>query len=139
MIDLRRMRQLMKRLPSMLWEIEQKEANATRVTVSITGMPHGGGGMNRQEDANVALIAVKDSYREALAELETMRKNLDPVLSLLTDEDERAIMRMRYIHGYDPERIAQAVLYHPRTVYRKLKRAERKLMAMDDTKAKSCQ
>ena len=139
MTDLRRMRQLMKRLPSILWEIEQKKANATRITASITGMPRGGGGMNRQEDANLALIAVKDSYREALAELEALRHELEPQLLALEDEDERAMMRMRYIYGYDPEKIAQAVLYHPRTVYRKLKSAERKLMIMDGAITKSCQ
>ncbi len=130
MTDLRRMRQLMKRLPSILWEIEQKEANATRITSVITGMPRGGGGLNRSEDARLALIAVKDSYREALSELEALRHDLEQNLVFLTDEDERAIMRMRYIHGYDPEQIAQAVSYHPRTIYRKLKSAEHKLMAM---------
>ena len=135
MTDLRRMRQLMKRLPSILWEIERKEANATRVTSNITGMPRGGGGLNKTENARIKLIAVKDAYREALKELEELRIDLEPNLTQLTDEDERAIMRMRYIHGYEPEKIAEAVSYHPRTVYRKLKSAERKLAAMD---AKSC-
>ena len=138
MADLRRMRQLMKRLPSILWEIEQKEANATRVTTNITGMPRGGSSANRTEDANIALIDVKDAYREALAELELLRTEMEPVISKLEDEDERGIMRMRYIHGYDPEKIAQAVLYHPRTVYRKLKRAERKLIAIDNRTRKDC-
>ena len=135
MTDLRRMRQLMKRLPSILWEIERKEANATRVTSNITGMPRGGGGLNKTENARIKLIAVKDAYREALKELEELRIDMEPNLTQLTDEDERAIMRMRYIHGYEPEKIAEAVSYHPRTVYRKLKSAERKLAAMD---AKSC-
>lgn len=127
MIDLQRMRLLMKRLPNILWKIEQKEANATRITSNITGMPRGGGGLNRSEDATLALIDAKDAYREALEELETMRKELDPYLTALQDDAERAIMRMRYIYGYDPETIADAVSYHPRTVYRKLKSAERRL------------
>lgn len=127
MIDLQRMRLLMKRLPNILWKIEQKEANATRITSNITGMPRGGGGLNRSEDATLALIDAKDAYREALEELEAMRKELDPYLTALQDDAERAIMRMRYIYGYDPETIADAVSYHPRTVYRKLKSAERRL------------
>lgn len=139
MIDLQRMRQLMKRLPGILWEIEQKEADATRVTTSITGMPHGDNSRNKTENATLALIIVKDAYREAISELESLRREADPLISMLTDEDERAIMRMRYIHGYDPEKIAQVVLYHPRTVYRKLKRAERKLMDIDAGQKKSCQ
>lgn len=138
MATLRRMRQLMKRIPSILWEIEQKEANATRVTTNITGMPRGGSSTNRTEDANIALIDVKDAYREALAELESLRAEMEPVISRLEDEDERGIMRMRYIHGYDPEKIAKAILYHPRTIYRKLKRAERKLIAIDNRTKKDC-
>lgn len=139
MLDLQRMRQLMKRLPSILWEIEQKEADATRITTNITGMPHGDSSRNKTENATLALIIVKDAYREAISELESLRREADPLISMLTDEDERAIMRMRYIHGYDPEKIAQVVLYHPRTVYRKLKRAERKLMDIDNREKKSCQ
>lgn len=136
MTDLRRMRQLMKRLPSILWEIEQKEANATRTTSNITGMPRGGGGLNKTEDARIALIAAKDSYRETMEELERLRKELEQSLLKLTDENERAMMRMRYIHGYKPEEIAEVISYHPRTVYRKLESAERKLAALD---RKSCQ
>lgn len=127
MVDLRRMRTLMQRLPSILWEIEKKEANATRVTSAITGMPHSNSGRNQQEDATIMLVAVKDAYRETLEELEALRKELDPLLSELEDENERAIMRLRYMYGYTPETIAQVILYHPRTVYRQLKSAEAKL------------
>lgn len=127
MVDLIRMRKLMKMLPNILWDIEKKEANATRITANITGMPRGGGGVNSAEDAKIALVAARDSYREALKELETLRILLERELVKLEDDDERAMMRMRYIHGYSPEEIAQVVSYHPRTVYRKLKSAERKL------------
>lgn len=129
MIDLVRMRQLMKRMPSMLWQVQLKEANAARATANITGMPRGSSGINKAEEAKLELIIVKDAYREAMAELEKLRSELEPIiLKKITEEDERGIIRMRYIHGYDPEEIADAIFLHPRTVYRKLKRAERKLM-----------
>ena len=55
MVDLQRMRFLIKKLPKIEWDVEKKMANATRITTSITGMPRGGDGANRQEEANIAL------------------------------------------------------------------------------------
>ena len=134
MIDLVKMRWLIRRVPKLLWDIEQKNAKATRITTVITGMP-GNHSSNRSqtEDGAIMLVAAKDAYREAIAELDAMRKELAPIIDTLDDPDEKAVARMRYMHGYDPDEIAQAINYHPRTVYRKLKRAERKLLD------KSCQ
>ena len=121
----------LKRMPSILWEIEKKEANATRITSPITGMVYSSNGSNRQEEANIMLISVRDAYREAIEELESLREQLKPMLPRLEDDTERAIIRLRYIYGYDPQKIAQAISYHPRTVLRKLSSAEAKLMQME--------
>lgn len=131
MVDLKRMRVLMQRMPAILWEIEKKEANATRITSPITGMVYSSNGSNRQEEANIMLISVRDAYREAIEELESLREQLKPMLPRLEDDTERAIIRLRYIYGYDPQKIAQAISYTPRTVLRKLNSAETKLMQMD--------
>ena len=131
MVDLKRMRVLMQRMPSILWEIEKKEANATRTTSPITGMVYSSNGSNRQEEANIMLISVRDAYHEAVEELESLREQLKPMLPRMDDDTERAIIRLRYIYGYDPQKIAQAISYHPRTVLRKLSSAETKLMQMD--------
>ena len=134
MIDLVKMRWLIRRVPKLLWDIEQKNAKATRITTAITGMPGGHGSSRSQtEEGAIMLAAAKDAYHEAIAELEAMRKELSPIIDTLEDPDEKAVARMRYIYGYDPDEITQAINYHPRTVYRKLKRAERKLLE------KSCQ
>ena len=131
MVDLKRMRVLMQRMPSILWEIEKKEANATRITSPITGMVYSSNGSNRQEEANIMLISVRDAYHEAFEELEALREQLKQLLPRLDDDTERAIIRLRYIYGYDPQKIAQAISYHPRTVLRKLSSAEAKLMQME--------
>ena len=131
MVDLKRMRVLMQRMPSILWEIEKKEANATRITSPITGMIYSSNGSNRQEEANIMLISVRDAYHEAVEELESLREQLKPMLPRLEDDTERAIIRLRYIYGYAPQEIATAISYHPRTVLRKLSSAETKLMQME--------
>ncbi len=129
MIDLVRMRLLMSRLPRMLWDAERKMANAERITPSITGMPRGGSG-NRQEDANVAYADAMDAYREAFAELEQMRKELEPLISRIEDVDVRAVMRLRYIHGYRPAEIPGVIYKSERSTYYYLTRGEHEINHM---------
>lgn len=128
MIDFARMRELMQIIPRALWNVEQKNANATRITSVITGMPRGSGGENRSDDAKIMLIEAKDAYREALSELEAMRTTLAPLITELESEDERGIMRLRYIHGRSISEIAGIIFAHPRTVRRKLEDAEHKIV-----------
>lgn len=131
MIDFKRMRWLINKLPKIRWSVELKAANATRITATITGMPRGGGG-NRQENAYIALADATDAYHEALEELEAMRAELEPLVDALTDIDERAVMRMRYMKGYKPEEIAETIHRTDRSVYIYLKRAERKIMGFQN-------
>lgn len=128
MIDFRRFRWLINKLQRIQWDVERKEAAATRITTNITGMPRGGGG-NRQEEAYVILADVLDAYRESLAELDAMRAELKPFVDALTDPDERAVMRMRYMDGYAPSAIAAGIHLDERSVYRYLTRAERKVVS----------
>ena len=124
MIDFIRMRKLMRELPNIEWDIARLNANATRVTSYITGMPRGGGG-NHQEDANIALADATDAYRAALRELEEMREELEPMIDLLDDINDQGVMRMRYIKGYRPEEIAVILEMSRSGVYYHLNHSER--------------
>ena len=129
--DFFRMRWLIRRLPKLQWDIARKQATATKVTTVITGMPRGGG-ENRQEDAVIRLAIARDAYREALDELEAMREQLSPMIDRLEDPDEKAAMRMRYLHGLSPEEIAETIHRTDRSVYIYLSRAERKITRMEE-------
>ena len=126
MIDFQRMRRLINMLPQIQWDVERKMANAERITSNITGMPRGGNG-NRQEDAYIILADVVDAYHETLEELEQMRAELKPYVDRLANPHERAVMRMRYMDGHRPEKIALAIDRDVRSVYRYLKRAEKQI------------
>ena len=82
------------------------EAQATRVTASYSGMPHGG-----RTESSVEYFACKladmeremdervDEYVGAVREIE---KNIDA----LADDRHRKILRWRYVNWWDWERIA---------------------------------
>ena len=71
-----------------------------------------------------------DAYREILDELQRMRDALDPLIDTLDNADDRAVMRLRYIKGYSPEDIADAIYRTNRSIYYYLARAEKQLVKM---------
>lgn len=127
MINLFRMRQLLRQTVKVQWRIEQEEARATKITTVLTGMPRGGGQHDQVQDGAIRVAELRDAYREIMEELETAQAALDPLISKLEDADDRAVMRLRYIKGFSPEDIAEAIHRTDRSVYYYLSRAEDQL------------
>lgn len=128
MVNLYRMRMLMNRKTiNILWKIEQEEARATKITTTLTGMPRGGGQHDQVADGAIKLAELKEEYSELINELTAMREELKPLIDTLENIDLRVVMRLRYIKGYSPEKIADAVTLADRTIYRYLVRAENEL------------
>ena len=127
MVNLYRMRQEMRKTLKVQWKIEQEEAKATKTTTVITGMPHGGGGHDQVAEGAINILDIKAAYREVLESLERMRKELDPLIDSLDNPDDRAVMRLRYIKGFSPEDIAEAIHRTDRSIYYYLSRAEEQL------------
>ena len=127
MVDLEKMRFLINRQPRLWWDIEKEEAKATKITTTLTGMPRGSGNHSQVEDGAIRLATLKEVYGETLAELERMRNELDPLISMLDDPDDRAVMRLRYIKGYNINTIAESIHRSERCIYYYLSRAEDKI------------
>ena len=127
MINLFRMRQLLRQTVKVQWRIEQEKARATKITTLLTGMPRGGGQHDQVQDGAIRVAELRDAYREIMEELETAQAALDPLISKLDDADDRAVMRLRYIKGFSPEDIAEAIHRTDRSVYYYLSRAEDQL------------
>lgn len=128
MVNLYRMRQLIRQTVKVQWRIEREMARATKSTTVITGMPHGGGQHNAVEDGAIKIAELREAYREVIDALEQMQKELDPLISTLKDANDRAVMRLRYIKGFSPEDIADAIGKTDRSVYYYLSRAEELLV-----------
>lgn len=125
MIDFARMRWLINNCPRLKWDVERKEANATKITTNLTGMPHGGN--STREDTYIALSEVREAYHEVYTELEEMRKALAPLIDGLESPHERGAMRLRYMEGHKPQDVAEGLGFTERWVFRLLKKAERKI------------
>ncbi|MBR3333295.1 MAG: sigma-70 region 4 domain-containing protein [Clostridia bacterium] len=137
MVNLYRMRQLMRQVPRKLWQIEQENAKATKITTVLTGMPRGGSGKNQVEDGAIKLTELKEAFAEVANELHYMQLELAPLISELDNPDDRAAMRLRYIEGYSPEDIAEAIHRTDRSIYYYLSRAENELCRNHPDKVKA--
>ena len=130
MINLYRMRKLIRDTVKLQWKVEQERAKATKITAAMTGMPRGSDNHSRVEDGAIKIADVTDAYREVVTELEAMRSELDPLISTLENADDRAVMRLRYIKGFSSEDIAEAIHRTDRSIYYYLGRAEDQLARM---------
>ena len=130
MVNLFRMRKLIRETVKLQWRREQTIAKATKITTVLTGMPRGSGTSSQVEDGAIKISEVNDAYREVFDELVAMQKELDPLIDSLERADDRAVMRLRYIKGYSPEDIAEAIHRTDRAIYYYLSRAEDHLARM---------
>lgn len=127
MVNLYRMRKLIRDLVKLQWKVEQETAKATKVTAVLTGMPRATGNHSQVENGAIRITDLKDAYREAMRELDEMKRVLDPLIDELENADDRAVMRLRYIKGFSPEDIAEAIHRTDRSIYYYLSRAEDQL------------
>lgn len=124
MVDLYRMRMLIRTSTKLQWRKELEIARATKITSVITGMPRGGSMKNTVEDGAIRVAELEEAYIEVLNELRQMKAELSPMINTIGNADQRAAMRLRYIDEHRPEEIADAIPLAERTVYRYLKLAE---------------
>ncbi len=127
MVDLRRMRFLINRLPAARFRVDKAMANATRVTSVLTGMPRGSASDDRMAENVILLDLAKQARDQIVTELEDMRKQLGPMIEALDVPLQKSAMRMRYIEGHSVREIAYSLNYSEQHIFRILTIAERKI------------
>ena len=137
MINLYRMRGLIRDTVKLQWRIEREQAKATKITTTLTGMPRASGNHSKVEDGAIRLADLTDAYNEVMTELKQMREELEPLIDSLDRADDRAVVRLRYIKGFSPEDIADAIHRTDRSIYYYLGRAEDELVRKHPDKIKS--
>lgn len=132
MVDFVRMRWLIKKVPKLNFDIERAESNATISGIGYSDMPKAQSRGDRMERSVISLSDARDAYNEVINELNGMRKELIPMIDTLEDPDARAVMRLRYIHGYSPDEIADRniALMSRASVYRWLRKSESAITMM---------
>ena len=136
-INLLQMRRLIRETVKVQWRLEQEQAKATKITTVLTGMPRASGNHSQVEDGAIRLADLQEAYAEVLSDLHDMRAVLDPLIDELENADDRAVMRLRYIKGFSPEDIAEAIHRSDRSIYYYLSRAENEICRKHPSKVQA--
>ena len=136
MIDLRKMRHLINRLPMARYRVDVAMSKATKVTATLSGMPHGGGVSSPVENGVIELEETRSAYETIRAELAQMKDQLSPIIDNMENPLEKNVMRLRYLEGKRVAEIGWNLNYSERHIRRVLERAEKnieKMSAMSET------
>ena len=136
-INLFQMRRMIRETVKVQWRLEQEQAKATKITTVLTGMPRASGNHSQVEDGAIRLADLQEAYAEVLSDLHDMRAVLDPLIDELENADDRAVMRLRYIKGFSPEDIAEAIHRSDRSIYYYLSRAENEICRKHPSKVQA--
>ena len=126
-MNLKRMRYLLNRLPMARFRVERAMARATRTTARLTGLPRGSNLSDPVQEGAELLEEAREAYRDIQRELEALRGELKPLIAALEDPLERQAMELRYLQGLTARRIACALHYSERHIFRVLAAAEAKV------------
>ena len=127
MIDFRKMRKLINRLPMARFRVDQAKSRATRVTPVLTGMPRGSGGSSQTEEGAILIMIASEKYESMKAELKEMQDTLSPIIESIIDPVQKNMMRMRYMECRSVREIAYFLNYSEQYVFRILKKTEARL------------
>lgn len=149
MVDLKRMRYLIRRYPMACLRAEQARIRAQKLTRTISDAPRGGGSMNSTEEGLLYRVEALERKKAIWDELCRMREELSPIIDALevqakkrfagTDDEKRArrdmlevqCMRMRYLEGRSVREISYNLAYSEQHVFRVIGNAERKIQSAE--------
>lgn len=130
MIDLERMRYLIRRYPMVCLRVERARIKSQRLTRTMSDATKGGGELNSTE-AGLCLYLQAKEYRQSIEdELARLRAELDPLLYLLDKPLEVQCMRMRYMEGRSVREISFCLAYSEQHVFRVIANAEKKVCTL---------
>ena len=130
MVNLSELSRNVQRAAGILEEIEQARLRATRTTSTLDGMPHTRKTRSKVESAAVAIAYLEEKHADLLEEIRQTREELADMITALTDPDQQAVLRLRYLKGYRPETIAAGVNLCVRSVFTKLDQGKAELMRL---------
>ena len=125
--DFRRMRFLINRLPMARFRLLKARSQATRITPTLSGMPHGTEVSSPVERGYTIVEAAQEALDRIREELQEMRCQLSGKLDTLQDPLEITVMQMRYMDGFSVREIAYSLNYSEPHIFKVLSRAERKI------------
>lgn len=108
---LSRYRSICRQLHSKYEELEKTRALETKVTQTLSDMPHGGGGENSIEAGTEKVFEIESQIADEIRQLTFTRSEIENAIRAVPDENYRELLELRYIDGLTWEKIAVKMNY----------------------------
>lgn len=95
----------------LLREKERIMSRLTRMTTSISGMPHGGGESDKMTDGVAKVIKLESEIDRKVDALCDFRDELQAQIGKIQREDFRRVLNLRYIQGLKWDSVADIMHY----------------------------
>lgn len=130
--ELTRIQTLMKKIPYRQWMTEREDPKTGSHSIIICVKDNDFSYRSVDDTADIVKAFAIGAFNDVLQELAALQKRLSPLIALLDDPEEKAIMQMRYINGMGPTLISRTIGKTERMVFYLLKRAEQHIGHMNE-------
>lgn len=113
---LSRYRSICRQLRSKYEELEKTRTLETKVTQTLSDMPHGGSGENSIETGTEKVLEIESQIIDEIKQLSVVRSEIENAILAVPDENYRELLELRYIAGLTWEKIAVKMNYTYRNV-----------------------
>ncbi len=108
---LSRYRSICRQLRSKYEELEKTRTLETKVTQTLSDMPHGSSGENSIETGTEKVLEIESQIIDEIKQLSVVRSEIENAIQTVPEGQYRELMERRYIMGQSWERISVEMHY----------------------------
>ena len=123
--ELQEYRKIMRNAESIEYQIQKLQSQINKVTAIVNDMPRGGKSTDKSE-LICKLIDLQEQYKTEYSTAAEKLKTIETAIAELSDQQEQAVLRYKYILGLNENKICQRMHYERSRIYQIHKSALKK-------------
>ena len=124
--ELQEYRKIMRNAESIEYQIHKLQSQINKVTAIVNDMPRGGKTTDKSE-LICKLIDLQEQYKTEYSTAAEKLKTIETAIAKLSDPQEQAVLRYKYILGLNENKICQRMHYERSRIYQVHKSALKKI------------
>lgn len=114
--ELQEYRKIMRNAESIEYQIHKLQSQINKVTAIVNDMPRGGKTTDKSE-LICKLIDLQEQYKTEYSTAAEKLKTIETAIAKLSDPQEQAVLRYKYILGLNENKICQKMHYEKSRIY----------------------
>ena len=114
--ELQEYRKIMRNAESIEYQIQKLQSQINKVTAIVNDMPRGGKSTDKSE-LICKLIDLQEQYKTEYSTAAEKLKTIETAIAKLSDPQEQAVLRYKYILGLNENKICQRMHYERSRIY----------------------